>query len=294
MRTLPEQLLALGTLLAAASALPAQPKARPNTDVLTKPFQFQAPSSISYGGGKDGEQTAEITNVAYELSADSLPGRPQGSRLVFRTATHSKQVVGDEGLESTVTIEAWPLGADLKQKPLYGVAVSGIGARRMDLLWLVDRSLEGDVSWWSLYTLGTGQHLFDTYVEPLRFGVSRADGSGRYAGLEVPGDDTADARLKEPHVIGVLSYASDEKVIREVLISSADAARAKALRSYADTIRTLTLEERPAGRSLRLTFENAYPSAPHTAVISVPIVKDDLDAGHAELAPGLRVAAWRR
>src|SRR5262249_49354639 len=155
-----------------------------------------------------------------------------------------------------VTMEAWPLGADLKQKPLYALTIPGIGARTLDGdLWLVDRSLDGDVSWWSVYKLGSGQHLFDTYVDLLRFTLSRAEGAPRYIGLEVPPEDAADARLKAPHVIGVLTYASTRKVIREALLTCADAARAKLLRSYFDVQRSVTLIDRPAGRSVRIAIE---------------------------------------
>lgn len=287
--------LGAGAALLAVPALLAQLPAGKNAVALTKPFRDQASSSISYTGGKDGEQTVDIVNVAYDVTGDSVPGRPAGSHLVLRTSTHSKQIVGDEGIESTVTLEAWPLGQDLKQKPLYALTMPGIEARTLDAaLWLVDRSLDGDVSWWSVYRLGTGQHLFDTYVDLLRFTVSRADGSGRYAGLEVPPDDAADARLKEPHVVGVLTYASAEKVIREALITCADTTRARLLRSYADTTRTLTLVERPAGREIRIAFEDNYPSPPRTTVASIPIANDDLDIAHAQLAPGLRAVAWRR
>jgi hypothetical protein len=287
--------LAAGTLLLAVPALFSQPPASKNADAIKKPFQDRSTSSISYSGGKDGEQTVEVTNVAYEVSGDSVNGRPRASRLVLRTSTHSKQVVGDMGIEAAVTIEAWPLGGDLKRKALYAVTIPGIGARTLDGdLWLVDRSLDGDVPWWSVYQLGTGQHLFDTYVNLLRFTVSRADGSPRYAGFEVPPDDTADARLKEPHVVGVLTYASTGKVIREVLITCADATRARLLRAYEDTTRTVTLVERPAGREIRLAFEDSYPSPPRTTVVSIPIAADDLDVSHAQLPPGMRAAAWKR
>ena len=95
-------------------------------------------------------------------------------------------------------------------------------------------------------------------------------------------------------MVAVLTYASDEKVIREALITCADATRARELRSYADTMRTLTLVERPAGRELRIAFEDSYPSPPRTTVVTIPIVKDDLDIAHADLAPGLHAAVWRR
>jgi hypothetical protein len=286
--------LARSAILLAAPLLFAQP-ARKNADALPKPFQAQSFSSISYSGGNEGEQTVEITNVAYDVSGDSVPGRPRGSRLVLRTSVHSKQVVGDEGIESTVTLEAWPLGIDLKQKPLYALTVPGTGARTLDVgIWLVDRSLDGDATWYSVYKLGNGQHLFDTYVDLLRFTVSRADGTSRYAGLEVPPDDATDSRLKEPHSVAVLIYASDEKVIREVLITCTDTNRAALLRSYADSTRTLTLVERPGSRDLRITFDDNYPSPPRTTLVSIPIVKDDLDVAHAQLPPGLRAVVWKR
>ncbi len=286
--------LAAGTVLLAASTLAGQSPAPQTADPLTLPFKAQSTSSISYTGGKEGYREVAITNVAYDVTGDSVSGRPFGSRLVLRTTTDSKFTVGDEGTESTVTIEAWPLGSDLKQKPLYTLKAPGVGARTVDgSLWLVDRTL-GEVFWWSAYRVGTGEHLFDTYVDLVRFTVSRADGSARYAGLEVPPDNAEDKRLKEPHVVAVLSFASDEKVIREVLITCADATRATLLRSYPDTTRTLKLVERPGGRDLRITFEDNYPSAPRTTVVSIPIVKDDLDAAHAQLPPGVRAANWRR
>jgi len=276
-------------LLLASSVLPGQ------APDLTKPFRSQTASSITYSGGRDGDQSVEITNVAYDMTGDSVPGRPRGSRLALRTTTHSKQIVGDKGIESTVTMEAWPLGVDLKAKPLYAVNVPGIDARTQDgNLWVVDRSLDGDTSWWSVYKIGSGEHLFDTYVNLLRFTVSRADGTERYAGLDVPPDNGKDARLKDPHVVAVLTLSSAERVMREVLITSVDVKKAQLLRSYADTERTVTLLESAAGRQIRIAFEDAYPSPPRTTVVSIPIAKDDLDVTRAQLPLGLKAAIFKR
>jgi len=276
-------------LLLASSVLPGQ------APDLTKPFRSQTASSITYSGGRDGDQSVEITNVAYDITGDSVPGRPRGSRLALRTTTHSKQIVGDKGIESTVTMEAWPLGVDLMAKPLYGVNVPGIDARTQDgNLWVVDRSLDGDTSWWSIYKIGSGEHLFDTYVNLLRFTVSRADGTERYAGLDVPPDNEKDARLKDPHVVAVLTLSSAERVMREVLITSADVKKAELLRSYADTERTMTLLESAAGRQIRIAFDDAYPSPPRTTVVSIPMVKDDLDVTRAQLPLGLKAAVFKR
>ena len=55
---------------------------------------------------------------------------------------------------------------------------------------MADRGLE-EVAWWSVYRLGTGQHLFDTYVPVVSFSISREIMELRYVGLEVPPDDAS-------------------------------------------------------------------------------------------------------
>ena len=70
---------------------------------------------------KTAKQTVEITNVAYEVTSTAVPGRPQDERLLLRTTTRTKQVVDEIGMEAATTVEAWPLGVDPKQKPLYSL-----------------------------------------------------------------------------------------------------------------------------------------------------------------------------
>jgi hypothetical protein len=259
------------------------------------PFQSRSASTISYSV-KDGERTVEINNVAYQLADDFAPGRPPDSRLVVRSTTRSKEILGEKGIDGTVTLEAWPLGADLQGKARYTVKVPGVGVATVESdLWVVDRALNPDVNWWSVYNLATGRRLFDTYVDLLRFSISRETLTQRYAGLEVPSDDTSDARLKEPHVIAVLTYASAEKVVREALIACDDRERAVLLHSYWDSSRQLALVEGAAGRqALRISISANYPSPANTVVISIPIAKDDLDLAHAELPAGFHAAAFRR
>jgi hypothetical protein len=54
-----------------------------------------------------------------------VPGRPQDERLLLRTTTRTKQVVDEIGMEASTTVEAWPLGVDPKQKPLYTLKARG-------------------------------------------------------------------------------------------------------------------------------------------------------------------------
>src|SRR5579863_9933335 len=144
------------------------------------PAKAQSTSSITSTTAADGSQTVEIRNVSYEITGTGIPGRPTKERLVLRKTIHSKEVVDDIGVESTVTLEAWPFGTDLSLKPLYTVTQTGTDGRVVyPDLFVADRRLE-EVQWWSVYKLGNGQHLFDTYVPLLAFSISREAGISRY------------------------------------------------------------------------------------------------------------------
>jgi hypothetical protein len=258
-----------------------------------KPFQAQSPASVVYGVNKDGQQTVEINNVAYEVTSTGVPGRPQNERLLLRTTTRTKQVVDEIGMEASTTMEAWPLGVDPSQKPLYALNVEGVDGKTVDgALSVILRGLE-DTEWWSVYKLATGERLFDTYTPLLGFSIRRDIQTMRYVGFEDPPDDAADARLKDPHVVGVLTYASAERVLREVLISSDDPKQAEMLRSFADANRSVTLVESPA-RGLKISISQSYPSAPATVSLTVPIVRDDLDLAHAQMPAHLHLAIFKR
>jgi hypothetical protein len=258
-----------------------------------KPFQSQTPASVVYGVNKDGQQTVDIANVAYEITSTAVPGRPQNERLLLRITTRTKQVVDDIGMTAVTIVEAWPLGVDLKQKPLYSLEVDGVDCKTVDgALLVILRGLE-DTAWWSVYKLGTGQRLFDTYTPLLGFSIRRDIQTMRYAGLEVPEDDAADARLKDPHVVSMLTYASAERVIREALITSDDPKQAQTLRSFADASRSVTLLEAPT-RALKISISQNYPSKPETVSITVPISGDSLDLTHAQMPAHLHLAVFKR
>jgi hypothetical protein len=281
-------------LLGLALPLVAQQK------TAVKSFQSQSSSSIAFGPNKAGYPAIDITNVVYEVTSTAVPGRPQNEQLVLRKTTRTKQVVDEIGTEASTTVEAWPLGVDPKQKPLYSLKVAGVDCKTVnsDLL-VILRGLE-DVEWWSVYKLGSGAHLFDTYVPLVTFSIARDIQTLRYVGLEAPPDDAADPRLKDPHVVAVMTYASAERVIREALLTSDDPKQAVMLRSYADASREVALVEHQASgkgepsRSLRISIRQNYPSAPATVTVTIPAVKDDLDIAHAQLPARLHLAAWKR
>jgi hypothetical protein len=250
---------------------------------LKSPFQTQSTSTIKYGSEK-GADVIEVTNVSFEV-VSGVPGRTPAEFLMLRKTTRSKEVVGDIGLQASTTVEAWPLGVDPKQKPVYSLTVEGIDpATTGNELLVISRGLE-EVEWWSVYKLGTGAHLFDTYTRLLEF----AQDHPRYAGVEVPPDDTKDKRLKAPNVVAVVTYASGERVLREALITCDDPKRAQLLRSFADANRTLTYS--PSG--LRLEINQNYP-AKALATITLPVAGDNLDVAHAQVPAGIHVALWTR
>jgi len=111
-----------------------------------KPFQAQTPASVAYSVNKNGQETVEITNVAYEVTSAAVPGRPQNERLLLRTTTRTKQVVDEIGMEASTSIEAWPLGVDPKQKPLYALKVAGVELDRKILADLAVKDPSGFAS----------------------------------------------------------------------------------------------------------------------------------------------------
>ena len=236
-------------------------------------------------------------NVTFDANSTAVPGRSPDERLLLRKTTKSRGVIGDEGVEATVTIDAWPLGTDLTTKPLYSVTLEGLDAIIEDSAVLVfDRGTE-EVDWWSVYKLGTGEPLFDSYVPVLRLSLSRDVQTLRYVGFEVPPDDASNPKLREPHIVGVLAYASADKVIRRLLLTCSDTKRAADLRSFADTMRALSLEEKedaakePA-QTLHLRWSAYFPSPPNAVTASIPIAADDLDAAHAHLPACMKLQPW--
>ena len=269
------------------SALSLQAQQPPAT--TKRPLQAQSPSTFAYQLQGATESVA-ITNVAYQVVGPGIPGRPKEERLTLRQTTTTRQVIGDVGVVATTTVAAWPLGIDMGQRPLYSVAVSGTDAKTINNeVLVISRGLE-EVEWWSIYKLATGEHLFDTYTPVVQFSPTRDVFVPRYVGLKVPADDEVDLRLKVPNVVGVLTYASGEKILREALITADDPKTATLLRSYADTTHAVAV----ANGRITVSISQNFPSPASTVSLSVPILRDDLDVARSQVPRGIKVAAWKR
>ena len=248
-----------------------------------QPFQAKSASTISVAGSK-----LEITNVAYEVV--SL----QNKQFLLRKTTSSKAVLDEPGTDATTKLEAWPLGTSLTHKPLFTIQASGTDGRTVDgSLFVIDRRLE-EVQWWSVYQLGTGRHLFDTYVPLVGFSISRETLDLRYLGLEIPPDDSPDQRLKQKNVVGVVTYASANGVLQEALFTCDDSQRAQLLRSYADSTRTLALTDEIPPRAFKILISQNAPSPAGTVILKIPFSADGLDLAHAALPTGLQITSWKR
>ena len=218
---------------------------------------------------------------------------PREGRLWMRKTVKTVEHPGEKGMEASTVIEAWPAGADVREKPMYRIAVEGFDPQVVaNEVLVIARGLE-DVQWWSVYGLANGRHLFDTYAPLQRTGGVAGAGAIRYAGLEVPPDDAEDARLRAANVVGVLSYSSAGGVIREGLITCNDTRRARLLRSYFDSTRVLGIT--PHGITLVISQTAVgRQAAPASISLSVPILHDDLGLDRARVPAGLQIQAWKR
>jgi len=61
-------------------------------------------------------------------------------------------------------------------------------------IFIASQGLE-EVDWWFVYRLGTGRHLFDTYVPLVGFSISKQLPITRYIGFDVPSDEISDTQL---------------------------------------------------------------------------------------------------
>jgi hypothetical protein len=271
----------------------------------SRPFAADSSSKVSYG-----PKGFEITNVRY--SYENIPDR---GRLLsccdrYVLLRHTNWRIGDDPDPSlpdkaTATVEAWPIGVDPNTKPLYAIKADfSPGAKIVDGVLLVFQHGFRDYSDWSVYRLEDGRYLFKTSVEMFNFRVlsgapSMAD--ERYVGFELPDENPPDPRLREPHVAGVLTYASADHVIREALLTSDDPDPVSKLDLVAG-LQSLSMIEtlRPGNKgkdafqTIRLDFDMEEDVHSKRRHMLVPIKGDDLDLAHAKLPPGVHITKWAR
>ena len=267
-----------------------------------KPGGTEAPSSLRYFT-EDQQQGVETINRAYELTDDHAPGHPGDSgRIVLKSEIRTKELIGDEGVDGHVAIDAWLIGADFSTKPLYSIAVEGSSFRHLDNQLIVERGTGGDSDWQSVYRTGTGRHLFDVAGAAVPFRI-REDASRwgpRIAGLYLIPDDESDPDLKGKEIVGLLGYTATEAepgTVHQLLLTCDDAQEAVALRAFWSGEEQWNIAVDPvfgdgsgAALAAKLTL-TLFGEA--KARIVIPIVQDDFDLEHAALPAGLHLARWK-
>src|SRR5258708_7095129 len=160
------------------------------------------------------------------------PAKPGAAQA---TSTFSYDVVDDQQIIAITNVTYQPLDPyfpDRKQSQRLGLRTTPRTKSVIDEI-----GIEGSVTV-DAWPLGTGLDRPPLHsVKQEAVAVAR-----RFVGFEVPPDDAADPRLREPHVIGVLTYAAAERVIRESLVTCDAPDRAAVYRSYADETRELVLQ----------------------------------------------------
>jgi hypothetical protein len=97
------------------------------------------------------------------------------------------------------------------------------------------------------------------------------------------------------NAVGVLTYASKDRVIRELLLTCDDPKQAPLLKSLADGTRKLSLVEAASAElSLRLEFSQNFPSPKNAVDLVIPVRGDDLDAAHGQFPARLQASIWKR
>ncbi|MGH6879607.1 hypothetical protein [Hypericibacter sp.] len=225
-------------------------------------------------------------------------------RMLLRLHLTRKWDVNSPEGEGHVRLDAFDAKAGTSGTPLYTVEAEGSAAQILpDCLLQIDRGLE-DLEWWQINDLASGTLLFETMAEPLVFATLDDDQirSTQAAGFYVPPDDEADKKLADPHVVGLLTLATDGKIATRLLVTAADPAKAAALRSYWDERRYLAVVETGKPGALgAATAEQPLSKRPLSVEVSwpvaglalrLPIGPAGLKTEGAVIPAGLKVAPW--
>ncbi len=278
-------LLALGLSGMLTPALPALADGNTATSKATAKGDSRSLDNTVFG----------FSNCRQDLDADRM--------LLRLHVTQTWDVNSPEG-QGHVRLDAFDVKTGTAGKPLYTVEAEGADGHVLaDCLLQIDRGLE-DLEWWQINDLASGTLLFETMAEPLIFATLDDDQirSIRAVGFYVPPDDETDKRLADPHVVGLLTLATDGKIATRLLVTASDPAKAAELRSYWDERRYLAVVETGKPGALGaatteqplskrpLSVELSWPVA--GLALQLPIGPTGLKTEAAVIPDGLKVAPW--
>jgi hypothetical protein len=270
--------------------------------LLTMPLPAAADGiSVTSKASANGD-TRQIDNTILDFS--SCRQDHDADRMLLRLHLTRKWDVNSPEGEGHVRLDAFDAKSGASGEPLYTVEAEGSAATILpECLLRIDRGLE-DFQWWQVNDLAAGTPLFETMAEPLVFATLDDDQirSTHAAGFYVPPDDEADKRLADPHVVGLLTLATDGKVATRFLVTATDPEKAAALRSYWDERRYLAVVETGKDGALgSATAEQPLSKRPLSLEISWPVAglalrlplgPGGLKTEGATIPHGLQVASW--
>ncbi|HWA45928.1 MAG TPA: hypothetical protein VHA10_22100 [Hypericibacter adhaerens] len=243
-----------------------------------------------------------LDNTSFDFS--SCRQALDADRMLLRLHVTQQWDVNSPEAEGHVRLDAFEAKTGTTGTPLYTVEAEGAAGHILaDCLFQIDRGLE-DLEWWQINDLATGTLLFETMAEPLIFATIDDEQirSSNAAGFYVPPDDEADKRLADPHVVGLVTLASDGKVVSRFLVTASDPEKAAVLRSYWDERRYLAvIETGKAGALGSATAEEPLSKRPLSLEVSwpvaglalrLPIGPGGLRIEGASVPQGLEIAPW--
>lgn len=228
---------------------------------------------------RDGRLDGRLVNVNFHTPFVTMAGEPRPKRILVRLEVINGDVFGARPGEGRIRLDGWSMdsAADLGKPSLYTTVAPGRGAAFAEdgTLW-VDHG--GGRR--SVYNLANGEWLFDTDMPPATFLVEAE--KKRQVALSAAEDDMP------PLAVAAISYAAGQTVLRRVMMTVNDPARARLLRSSISMVRPVVRLEDTTRRVLELGLP--------AGVVRIPIVGDDLDLAHAQTPLGVFLSdlkAWK-
>jgi hypothetical protein len=227
---------------------------------------------------RDGRLDGRLVNVNFRMVMVPVAGDPRPRRLLLRLAVTDGDAFASGPAEGRVRLDAWPLNDadDINKAAMYTIVAPGRSASiEDDSTLVVEHGIRR-----SVYALASGTWLYDTDAVVATFSL---EGERRRVVAVATAEDDMPAGS-----VAVLTYATNQTVLKRVLVTASDPARARLLRSSVSMTRAVARMEDSTRRILDLPL----PSG----TVRIPMNGDDLDLAHAQLPAGLGLAelkAWR-
>lgn len=231
---------------------------------------------------KSGETTLTISNVVHELTRMLVSPRGRMEQILLRIESRSEETMDAPGITGKVRLSARPINGARETAVLYDLTLDGRSARLDDSGFIAVDLDDGAARSVRAYHLAsTGERLFETAAGLASIVIPGPSYRWRYAAFLPIMDDRSDLLSKQPNIIGVITYAAPDRVVRQIAVEAESAEKAAQLRSIWDEEHFLSWVpgDQPV-LSLRL--------APSGLSLLLPVKDDDLQPGPAPAGIALR------